>query len=149
MILLFICLSPESELSLSNNEDNKLKVEREQAAAIRSQQTNFCILFVFLLLPMINVFLDFNYLHMIKSSIILNSIQKCLVPVLTTIVNFGTIQEVLMEYVKIVGQKISHTQWQFSSCCQMKTKSYFYFIVMFLSVVAVYVNMFTISDNLV
>jgi hypothetical protein len=105
-----MCFSPETELSLSNNEDNKLKVEREQAAAIRSQQTNFCILFVFLLLPIIiNVFLDFNYLNMIKSSIILNSIQKCLVPVLTTIVNFGTIQEVLMQYVKIVRQKITQT----------------------------------------
>jgi hypothetical protein len=104
-----MCFSPKSELSLSNNEENKLKVEREQAAAIRSQQTNFCILFVFLLLPMTNVFLDFNFLDMIKSSIILNSIQKCLVPVLTTIVNFGTIQEVLMQYAKIVRQKITQT----------------------------------------
>ena len=98
-------------MSISNgdNDEKKMKIEREQNAAICSQQSNFCILFVFLLLPMINVFLDFNYLHMIKSSIILNSIQKCLVPVLTTIVNFGTIREVSMEYVRIVRQKIAGT----------------------------------------
>jgi hypothetical protein len=40
---------------------------------------------------------------------IAESVQKCLVPIVTTIVNFGTIQELMAKYWEILVSKIKST----------------------------------------
>jgi hypothetical protein len=87
-----------------NDEDD----DKEQNAAIRSQQTNFAILFVFLIIPVVTLSINIEYRALAKSAFLLNSIQKCLAPVLTTIANFGTVREVTMQYWTIFRQKIAH-----------------------------------------
>jgi hypothetical protein len=71
------------------------KMAKERKAAVRALTTNFCIVFFFCL-P--------NFMMLIKSpwsrffSLINLSFHKCMMPVLTTIANFGTIREVCLQY---------------------------------------------------
>ena len=69
------------------------KVKAEQAAAIRSLKTNLTLIFVFMLPPIL------FYIFQSKIDlIILLSVQKGVATVLTTIANFGNIQDVLRTY---------------------------------------------------
>ena len=69
------------------------KVKAEQVAAIRSLQTNLTLIFVFMLPPIL------FYIFQSKIDlIILLSVQKGVATVLTTIANFGNIQDVLRTY---------------------------------------------------
>ncbi len=65
----------------------------------RSQQTNICLLFVFLIMPVLDIFLGASLLKL--ENIVLNSVQKCFVPIVTTVINFGTIRELTGKYVDI------------------------------------------------
>jgi hypothetical protein len=88
---------------IANNDE-----EKEKNAAIRSQQTNLAILFAFLSVPIVKLLLNIDYINLDKSTFILNSIQKCLAPILTTITNFGTVREVIMQYWNIFRQNIAN-----------------------------------------
>jgi hypothetical protein len=62
------------------------------------------LLIAFLFFP----FFDFYFGSAVATlqDMIAGSVQKCLVPILTTIVNFGTIQELLAKYWELVLSKI-------------------------------------------
>jgi hypothetical protein len=64
-------------------------------------------LFAFLIIPVVKLSINIDYKALAKSAFLLNSIQKCLAPVLTTIANFGTVREVTLQYWTIFRQKIA------------------------------------------
>jgi len=45
----------EASKTFMKSEEEKLQLEKQ--AAIRSQQTNICLLFVFLIMPVLDIFL--------------------------------------------------------------------------------------------
>ena len=73
------------------------KVKAEQAAAIRSLKTNLALIFVFMLPPILFYIFE-SKIDLMFCLIILLSVQKGVATVLTTIANFGNIQDVLRTY---------------------------------------------------
>jgi hypothetical protein len=71
------------------------KITQERKAAIRALTTNFCIFFIFCL-PNIAVLIKSPWARFFFTTNL--SFHKCMMPVLTTIANFGTIREVCLKY---------------------------------------------------
>ena len=89
----------ESKLALE-------KICKERQAAVRALSTNFCIVFLFCL-P--NMFMLINS-PWAKYLCTLNmSVHKGLMPILTTIANFGTVRDVSSEYWNVFKEKLFRT----------------------------------------
>ena len=97
---------PEGEAPNTFSNSDVQKFQREKLAAIRSQQTNLCLLFLFLMLPVLDIFLGTSLLKL--ENVVLYSVQKCFVPILTTVVNFGTIRELTSKYLDFFSLKIKN-----------------------------------------
>ena len=98
------CMDGEAETSFVKTDEDKFQLEKQ--AAIRSQQTNLCLLFLFLILPVLDIFLGTSLLKL--ENIVLYSVQKCFVPILSTVVNFGTIRELTSKYLDFFSFKIKN-----------------------------------------
>ncbi len=104
--LFFRAKIEDRDAQSTNLKADEEKFLREKQAAIRSQQTNLCLLFLFLIMPVLDIFLGTSLLKL--ENIISNSVQKCFVPIVTTVVNFGTIREVTAKYFNIFSLKVKN-----------------------------------------
>ena len=93
------------EQILQNTEGEKAR--KEKMAAVRSQQTNLNLLFVFLLIPILDyLYLD-DFYTVAFLNISLGSLQKLILPIVTTMANFGTIREVSLKYWELFKAKMT------------------------------------------
>jgi hypothetical protein len=96
-----------NETILQKTENEKMK--KEKLAAIRSQQTNLNLLLAFLFIPILDFYYLNDFYKVAFVNVTLGSLQKCILPILTTIANFGTIREVSTQYWTILKSKFDQS----------------------------------------
>ena len=72
----------------------------------KSQQTNLCFLFAFMCFPIFNILFGNQLLTF--QNLLMNLVQKGFMPIITALVNFGTIREVTSRYFQYITTKMKN-----------------------------------------
>ena len=98
----------ENEIKLNDlkNEKQKLKMNAERLSALRSLKTNLYFI-VISMLPLLILLLNFTKSNRVFFCVKYYSVNKCVMTLSTTIVNFGPIQEILSKFWNALNERKS------------------------------------------